>query len=90
MKRLWKKHLDRITNNVLENFDTYVFGAVMFGFIAVSDFVLKMYRHRTSLEDYSWSFSMLLLALVYGYFLTRARAVRRLRDGDSAPRAGDR
>jgi hypothetical protein len=83
MKRLWKKYVDYVTNKYIENYDSFAFAAVMFGLIAVADFGHQLYRHRTSLEDYWFGLSILLVVIVISYFLARARAVRRLRYGDS-------
>jgi hypothetical protein len=82
IKQFWKKHLDRITNNVVENHETYTFGAVVYGFIAVSGFAHYIFRHTAGLENY-WLISSALfslLAIVHVYFLARAKAARRLRE----------
>jgi hypothetical protein len=80
MKRLWKKYVDYITNKVIANYDTYVFGGVAFCFLGIADIGIKMYRHRTNLEDYWFGLSLLFLAIVYGCLLVRAKAVRSLQD----------
>jgi hypothetical protein len=83
MKASWENRLDRITNNVVENPEPYKLGAIIYCAMGTLGFVLNMHRHRAGLGNYWLSSSMLLLAIVYGYFLARARAVRKLRDAET-------
>ena len=85
MKRFWQKHRERITDNVIENHETYAFGMVLYGLIAVLGFAHNIYRHTIGLYDFWFisSVGFLLLAIVHVYFLARARTVRRLRDGQT-------
>ena len=80
MKRHWKRYFDYITNNVIANYETYVFSAWAFCFLAIADIGIKMYRHKTNFEDYSFGLGFLIVAILYGCFVARARAVRSLQD----------
>jgi hypothetical protein len=82
LKRFWKSHLDRITNNAIENREIYLFGAVFYCLFSVASFAHNVYRHRTGIENYWFSCSLLLLAIVHGFFLVRAAVVRRTRVTD--------
>ena len=80
MKRLWKKYVNYITNKVVANYDTYVFAGMAFCFLGIADVGIKIYRHKTNLEDYCFGLGFLFLAIVYSCLLIRAKAVRSLQD----------
>jgi hypothetical protein len=82
MMRFWKNHLDSITNNVIENRELYLFGAAFYALCAVGSVAHNIYRHRTGLESYWFSCSLLFLVIVHCFFLARATAVRRTRGTD--------
>ena len=79
MKRLWKKFVDYTTDKVIANNDICVFGVVVNCFLGITDVGINIFRHRTNLEDYWFGLLLLFLAILYGFLLARARAVRSLR-----------
>jgi hypothetical protein len=83
MKRLWKKYADYITDKVIANYDTYVFGGVLYCLLGIADVGMNMYRHKTNLEDYWFGLSLLCLAIAHGCLLARAKGVRRLQDDET-------
>jgi hypothetical protein len=83
MKRLWKKYVDYSTNKVIANYGTYVFGAVAYSFLGIAHVGIKMYRHKTNLEDYWLGLGFLCVAILNGCLLSRANAVRSLQDNQT-------
>jgi len=83
MKRLWTKYLDRITTIFINQPYMYALLAVMFGLFSRP----YLSRHDTDLADPVLGYSMLFMAVFFILFL--ARAVDKLRDGDSVSRADD-